>query len=655
MKKLFTFCSSLNLLLLSITPAQASVWVDPDFAKMVKQSDLIVMGQVTKGGMWKATVKPQRVLKGKQPKTTLTVTGFNNRHWPRHAVQKESLQKGEKLLLFLRKQSISKKDKAGKTSTSWIWYVPTPSTGDYRIKKGKLHGDWYRTSYPHFKLGADATLVLDLIEGYIQHKAGQSPKKALQRLKRALNQQACQKALKSKSPDDNRALYWLLWAQGRYGKAPKDKTIACAAKSNDMGLQHAAAVALRTATNKKNALPLLLHLLKAKSGYAQSEATRTIIFGAFPAKKIVPHLLNALPTSSLRGRSPRGIMDPLRNTFASSRELMIRALTKYNVDKPARSLLIGLLKDKGLTSGVFQALRDHFLRFPNKQAHTRFLSLYKRSPAHSMRLFHTYLLREKSKSSLAAVYKKIVHGRMRTYDRASALKQLGRMLPPKNPTLTRIARKLCSTYHSSPYVLNECVGVLIREQTASSLSIASKKLLTAPLRAYDRGQLFLLYATKAFAFPKKRRRLILSALKKYAYTQSNSHIFTACIVVASPDISRTLSKLQPNKLKEKYNKTLLQIVQRAVKIKRMWSKRHVYMAKAKELEAWLSLMKQEASIGFATLVLLDELKRVVPKGQRRQVAKRLRQVYKGYLSKDKLLAIQSLGGSLTAQERKRIR
>ena len=111
----------------------------------------------------------------------------------------------------------------------------------------------------------------------------------------------------------------------------------------------------------------------------------------------------------------------------------------------------------------------------------------------------------------------------------------------------------------------------------------------------------------------------------------------------------------PNKLKEKYNKTLLQIVQRAVKIKRMWSKRHVYMAKAKELEAWLSLMKQEASIGFATLVLLDELKRVVPKGQRRQVAKRLRQVYKGYLSKDQLLAIQSLGGSLTAQERKRIR
>jgi len=133
----------------------SSQWVDPSFEEMAKSSELIAVVEVLEGGAFEARVKAVEVLKGTDPGTPFRVVGFNNHNWPPEDVKEESLSKGDRLLAFLRKDDEDEKERDGSTFS-----VPTPSTGDFPIRDGELHGNWCFPSYPLSDPGLDASLAI---------------------------------------------------------------------------------------------------------------------------------------------------------------------------------------------------------------------------------------------------------------------------------------------------------------------------------------------------------------------------------------------------------------------------------------------------------------------------------------------------------------
>lgn len=419
--------------LAAAAPARAMIWVDPAFEDMVRSAELIAVVEVTEGGAFTCTAKAIEVLKGEEPRAPIAVAGYNNPWWPPEAVEKESLAKGERLLMFLRQRE-SRKD-LGEGGPGKVWAAPTPSTGDYRIKEGKLHGRWPHVSYPHGVAGVDAKLVVSLVRGLVLHQQGQEPAEARQQIARCLTVPIVNRATDGEDEANlelKETLGWLLCAQGAYGDAAMEPAVLAAARSKSSWVRRCAARALRSCRGSDEALSALGELLRFNHSFVQAEAAKTMIAGSFPRERAVRLLVAALPGDP-RGSGPRSIADPLRNVTASGREMIIRALTRFEGWNESHGALVALIQDEedeGLNEGVFDALRTHFLKFPSVAARARFLKLYARCPEHSLRLFHRYLLAERSSESLRAVADKLVNVDLPWLDRADALRDFAMAVEP---------------------------------------------------------------------------------------------------------------------------------------------------------------------------------------------------------------------------------
>src|SRR5678816_3053901 len=96
-----SLCGGLIIWLVTVV-AKASMWVDPDWDKMLKESELIVLAEVTKGGKYMATIKPLNVFKGEGTQK-IEVSGYNNRGWPSEAIREQSFETGQRYYLFLKR------------------------------------------------------------------------------------------------------------------------------------------------------------------------------------------------------------------------------------------------------------------------------------------------------------------------------------------------------------------------------------------------------------------------------------------------------------------------------------------------------------------------------------------------------------------------
>ena len=149
----------------------ASMWTDPGWEEMLQKSELIALVEVIEGGTFVAKVRPLRVFKGEM-KSEFHVTGFNNDHWPEHAVKAERFGKKQRLYLFLRQreeaahhlQLFAESDRTGlkrnafafvTALTGWrfgsgryaaaiqaakaglLWSVWTPTAGDLPVEQEK--------------------------------------------------------------------------------------------------------------------------------------------------------------------------------------------------------------------------------------------------------------------------------------------------------------------------------------------------------------------------------------------------------------------------------------------------------------------------------------------------------------------------------------
>ena len=84
---------------LTSVSAQASMWSDPDWEEMLKESELIALVEVIEGGKFVAKVKPVTTFKGSVA-TEFYVTGFNNNNWPADAIKTESFNEKDRYYVF---------------------------------------------------------------------------------------------------------------------------------------------------------------------------------------------------------------------------------------------------------------------------------------------------------------------------------------------------------------------------------------------------------------------------------------------------------------------------------------------------------------------------------------------------------------------------
>lgn len=388
------------LLLSPARSLQASSWVDPTFEEMADRAELIAVAEVTEGGEYKATVRAIDVLKGTDPGKPFLVGGFNNENWPPQGIERESLATGERMLLFL-------------TVEKGVREVPTPSTGDFRIQAGRLKGGWYSVSYPNRSPGVEADLGVELVRGYVLHRQSRPPTLARKLIRERLTAAAVGEVNDSQDEENERnawRLQWLLCAQAAYGERDLVQPVLAAAACPHDLVKTCAGRALGSVEPSPEVRAALGSLLLYPHSFVQAEAAGALLKGSFQKAEVVPLVVKALPGSLDFQGGPTRIMDPLRNTRASGREVMIRLLTGLDAAKEAHDELVKLIQDEGLTGGVFEALADHFLKHRSDAARARFLELYARCPEEALPYSHRYLLREKSPASLEAVIRRLTGG-----------------------------------------------------------------------------------------------------------------------------------------------------------------------------------------------------------------------------------------------------
>jgi HEAT repeat protein len=144
------------------------------------------------------------------------------------------------------------------------------------------------------------------------------------------------------------------------------------------GVRLAAAKALKSLEPTPPVLKTVQSLLSATgedvATFLQAEAVRALLEFDARGELATDLIIRALPTSDPRGSGPVGLMDPVRNTRASGRELMVRALTHYRAEQ-AKPELVRLLKRDDNGHGVLMALLDHSAVFPSAPARAEILRL----------------------------------------------------------------------------------------------------------------------------------------------------------------------------------------------------------------------------------------------------------------------------------------
>ena len=161
--------------------AHGSMWSDPDWEQMLRESKVIALVEVVQGGKYVAKVKPLTLFKG-EIGSEFYVTKFNNNSWPDEAIAIESFKEKQRYCLFLRQDKddvfylefLSNMGGAGPARilsdlvtafTGWrfgnpeyeaslnaakgglLWSVWTPTAGDLPVNSESVSYSLLRTSF----------------------------------------------------------------------------------------------------------------------------------------------------------------------------------------------------------------------------------------------------------------------------------------------------------------------------------------------------------------------------------------------------------------------------------------------------------------------------------------------------------------------------
>ncbi len=604
--------------------AHASMWEDPGFEEMLENSTLIAVVEVQADGKFSCPVNAVDVLKGTAPAGKFTLAGYNDEQMEERGIEAETLHKGDRVLAFMR--PLEKAPEERKAGDKAIFLVPTPSCGDFVIRGGRIRGGCYLHTYPLRYPAIETSTVVELVRGAVQRRAGKEPQAARKLIGEKLTIAALEAVTEADTEENIAAewtLHWLLWAAGDYGGAAPEVVIKAAVSGSPV-VQITAGRALRRLPADDKTLAAAAALLRSRHSYAQGEAVRVLLAGAgFDRAKCVEALLKALPDSSSAGRSPGNIMDPIRNVDASGRELMIRAIGHYKAAAEAESVLVALIKDEGLSEGVFTALRDHFLAHRSDAARARFLELLSRCPDEALTIFLSYAGNERSKESLAAVSARLTQPEINPYQLAAAVETLAAQKPLPEEFVAKLSGNICKAHAKEGRVIEAAVQWLISHRTPRTLQDAARLVLAGPLEDYvlDSAAENLAQCENP-ALP-DRAKFLSAVLDKIAAAKSEepqaNQSVNACIRAADKTLLTRVQSLPARLFHERVQ---------ALAVDAMKLKLTPAPGAAQEVTAWCELIARDDGLGYATPHLVHELRRAAGATLRSHAAAELERLLK---------------------------
>lgn len=390
---------TLNALLLALlftcapTSVRGSMWMDPGWEEMLKESELIVLVEASEGGKFFAKVRPVKAFKGTPPKE-FYVTGFSNHNWPKHATKIESFVKNHRYYLFLQRREdalpslefhaqpdgvigfianlgpeslgrqLSKREFRAPMAAAKegrVWSVWTPSAGDLPVDGDKVRYSLLSPSYPHHSPARSCSDFERFLAAAVAFHGGQQPDAALAadaleavREEAAKGEEAADPSASGENDEGSElshqlAVYYLI------GGRAYDMIFEQIATGKDVNARFMLA-RLLSRVREEPAQQLLARMLNDGDSTVQGEVVRQLAKGN--AEQVGPLLHAHLAGASDGAIGPSGLMDPVRNVVAGGKVEIVRALGELRY-APAAADLIRVLEnaeDTHLLRTVLEAL-----------------------------------------------------------------------------------------------------------------------------------------------------------------------------------------------------------------------------------------------------------------------------------------------------------
>ncbi len=330
MKILFTI---LIWVFLSVQ-AKSDSWRDPDWNEMIDSSDAIALIEYINDGDFLAQAKVLKLYRGQLNSDTIWISGFSNRYGPI-----DKMSPGDKYIVFLNFNSptensieywskliIEKPEysdyfedmKKGKA-----YYVPSPTSGDLRVKDSQVQYDLNRTTYyreqPFYPIEEFENLLY--AESEKDRKDFHS-----------------QTIRKIKYNTANRSQHLMMLYLTHFDSF--DSIFNQIVDENNPEECYALARLLGQVKEEK-ALEVLVKLLDNQNSIVQGEAVRQL--SKQDPEFIGPILLSRLSTAGEGGVYPANIMDPVMNEIDGGKIEIIKTLGNIKY-KPAVKELLPLLE-----------------------------------------------------------------------------------------------------------------------------------------------------------------------------------------------------------------------------------------------------------------------------------------------------------------------
>jgi hypothetical protein len=363
------------------------MWIDPDWQQMLKESELVVLAEVVKGGEFVAKVRPLHTFKGAASED-FYVTGFNNHNWPADAIERENFRANGQYYLFLRRsedaallielltgpkadglvqsashfiRSIFRTSRSAKpprealqaAEKGLVWSVWSPTSGDLPVAGDGVHVSLLGTSYPNnARMRARAPFERFLTAALAYHSSGNLDLVLLQETQQAIRREfavetpaAVPIASEREQPSElaqQIAAYFLM------GGRSYDDLFEAIARGPDGDARFILAWLLGAMADER-AGNLLLMMLADNNSLVQGEVVRQLAKRPDPNRGTI--LLAQLSRAGAGGVYPQGLMDPVRNQLEGGKLEIVRALGEMKY-APAAPALIELLEQTDNAYGL---------------------------------------------------------------------------------------------------------------------------------------------------------------------------------------------------------------------------------------------------------------------------------------------------------------
>jgi hypothetical protein len=332
---------------------RADTWRDPSFREMIAQADVIGLFKVVEGGSFKARLTPVAIYKGKVD-GEIWLGGFSNKYGPI-----DTFSAGQLYLLFVNryndyKSAFMSSSNFGKQSVARKafeafefvasqpngYMVPTPTAGEYRVRKGNVFLDLAEVNT------VIAGIPLEDVKRLIAHSTGKNQNGFIQH---------CKEQVRKNLAGNNVYLLSNYLAMLELAdESAYDDIFSEVTKSSSWQAKFTLAKLLGNVKGDQSR-DLLVALVGDTSGVVQGEAIRQLA-RTQPAEFLGPLLIQQLDSAHSDGLYS-SLMSPVRNSWESGKIQIIETLAELK-HEPAIPYLLPLLQtdDRMLFNEALTAL-----------------------------------------------------------------------------------------------------------------------------------------------------------------------------------------------------------------------------------------------------------------------------------------------------------